>query len=194
MEQPDLQRSVLPVEVASTPNKRRFDDEMIKNTMRAVVCFASAALLLEGCATAPLGPTVQVLPAPNKPFEIFQQDQAVCTQYAASQVQGQAQQANNQAIGGAVLGTVLGAGLGAAIGGGRGAGIGAASGAGLGTGIGAGSSSQAQYGIQGQYNNAYVQCMVSKGNRLPAPPPVYVQPAPYVVQPAPYLVQPAAPY
>ena len=131
----------------------------------------SVAVLLEACAAPPLGPTVQVLPAQNKPFEVFQQDQAVCTQYAASQVQGQAQRANNTAIGGAVLGTVLGAGLGAAIGRGPGAAIGAA--------------------IQYQYNNAYVQCMVAKGNQLPPPPPVVVQPAPYLIQPAPYLVQPA---
>jgi uncharacterized protein YcfJ len=151
----------------------------------------SAVVLLEGCATPPLGPTVQVLPARNKPFEVFQQDQAVCTQYASSQVQGQSQLANNRALGGAVLGTVLGAGLGAAIGRGSGAAIGAASGATLGTGIGAGESGRTQYGIQGQYNNAYVQCMVSKGNQLPQAAPVYVQPAPYVVQPAPYLVQPA---
>ena len=156
-----------------------------------VVLIVAGACMLEGCATTPLGPTVQVLPAPNKPFEVFQQDQAVCTQYAASQVQGQAQLANNQAVGGALLGTVLGAGLGAAIGRGRGAAIGAASGAGVGTAIGASGSTRAQYGIQGQYNNAYVQCMVSKGNQLPAAPAVVVQPAPYLVQPAPYVVQPA---
>ena len=160
---------------------------------RTIVLVVAGACMLDACATTPLGPTVQVLPAPSKPFEVFQQDQAVCTQYASSQVQGQAEQANNQAIGGALLGTVLGAGLGAAIGRGRGAAIGAASGAGLGTGIGAGSSNRAQYGIQGQYNNAYVQCMVSKGNQLPAPPPVVVQPAPYLVQPAPYVVQPGPP-
>jgi hypothetical protein len=151
----------------------------------------SAAMLLEGCAMTPMGPTVQVLPQRGKPFEVFQQDQYVCKQYAQSQVAGQAERANQTAIGGAVLGTVLGAGLGAAVGGGRGAGIGAASGAALGTGVGAGSSAGAQGGIQGQYDNAYVQCMVSKGNQVAAPPPVMVQPAPYVVQPAPYLVQPA---
>ncbi len=156
-----------------------------------VTLVMAGGLMLEGCATTPLGPTVQVLPAPNKPFEVFQQDQAVCTQYASSQVQGQAQQANNQAIGGAVLGTVLGAGLGAALGRGRGAAVGAATGATIGTAAGAGGSAQAQYGIQGQYDNAYVQCMVSRGNQLPAPPPVLFQPAPYLVQPAPYLVQPA---
>ncbi len=155
---------------------------------RTIILVVAGFCLLDACATAPLGPTVQVLPPPNKPFEVFQQDQAVCTQYASNQVGGQAQQANNQAFGGALLGTILGAGLGAAIGGGRGAAVGAAAGAGVGTGVGADNSTRAQYGIQGQYNIAYVQCMVSKGNQLPAPPAVVVQPAPYLVQPAPYVV------
>ncbi len=160
-------------------------------TSTSIAMVMAAAVMLDACAQTPLGPTVQVLPPRGKPFEVFQQDQAICTQYAQGQVQGQADRANTQAVGGAVLGTVLGAGLGAAIGRGQGAAIGAASGAALGTGIGAGQTGQAQYGIQGQYDNAYVQCMVSKGNQMPAPSPVYVQPAPYVVQPAPYLVQPA---
>jgi hypothetical protein len=156
----------------------------------------SAAMLLEGCAMTPMGPTVQVFPQRGKPFEVFQQDQFVCKQYAQSQVAGQAERANQTAVGGALLTTVLGAGLGAAVGGGHGAAIGAASGAALGGGIGAGASNNAQGGIQGQYDNAYVQCMVSKGNQVPPPPPVMVQPAPYMVQPAPYLVQPgyATPY
>ena len=153
----------------------------------------AGAMLLEGCAITPAGPTVQVIPGQGKPFEQFAQDQAICRQYATDQVQGQADSANQRAVGGAVLGTVLGAGLGAAVGGGRGAGIGAASGAVLGTGIGASGSASAAGGIQGQYDNAYVACMVSKGNRVPAPPPIYVQPAPYLVQPAPYLVQPGYP-
>jgi hypothetical protein len=152
----------------------------------------ASLLLLDGCVQPPLGPTVQVLPQQGKPFEVFQQDQGVCTQYASSQVQGQSQQANGNALGGALLGTVLGAGLGAAIGGGRGAAIGAGSGALLGTGVGANSSARAQGGIQYQYNNAYVQCMVSKGNVLPEPRPVIVQPAPYLVQPAPYYAAPPA--
>ena len=165
----------------------------MKSFPTAAIALA-AACLLPGCAETPLGPTVQVLPAPNRPFEAFQQDQGYCTQYATSQVQGQADRANTRAVGASVIGTVLGAGLGAAIGGGRGAAIGAGSGALVGTGVGAGNSNRAQYGIQGQYNDAYVQCMVSKGNQLPPAPPVYVQPAPYVVQPAPYLVQPGQPY
>lgn len=150
----------------------------------------ASVFLLEGCAVTPSGPMVQVLPGRNKPFEQFAQDQGYCRQYATDQIAGQAEHANTMAVGGAVLGTVLGAGLGAAVGGGRGAGIGAASGAVLGTGVGASGSANAAGGIQGQYDNAYVSCMLSHGNRLPAPPPVYVQPAPYLVRPAPYLVQP----
>lgn len=157
--------------------------------IRAGIVAIAGGLLLQGCATAPMGPTVQVLPRRGKPFEVFAQDDAACRQYAAYTVQGQAERANGQALGGAVLGTVLGAGLGAAIGGGRGAGIGAASGAALGTGVGASGSSNTQYGIQAQYDNAYVACQSSKGNQV-AQPAVVVQPAPYVVQPAPYVVQP----
>ena len=129
---------------------------------------------LAACAQAPMGPMVQVLPGRGKPFEAFQYDAAGCQQYAQGQVAGQAERANNRALGGAVLGTVLGAGLGAAVGGGRGAGIGAAAGAGLGTAGGAGYSADVQGGIQAQYDNAYAQCMYSKGNRvagLPDPEP-----------------------
>ncbi|MGI4794340.1 MAG: glycine zipper family protein [Janthinobacterium lividum] len=151
----------------------------------------ASVFLLEGCAMTPSGPSVQVLPGPNKPFDQFAQDQGFCRQYATDQTAGQAEHANTVAVGGAVLGTVLGAGLGAAIGGGRGAGIGAAGGALLGTGVGASGSADVAGGIQVQYDNAYVACMLSHGNRLPAPRPVYVQPAPVYVQPAPYLVQPA---
>jgi hypothetical protein len=162
--------------------------------LRTMTGFVLAGtVLLQGCAVAPAGPTVQIIPGPGKPFEQFAQDQSICQQYASQMTAGQAEAANQRAVGGAVLGTVLGAGLGAAVGGGRGAGIGAASGAALGTGVGANGSAYAAGGIQQQYDNAYASCMISKGNRLPAPDPVYVQPAPYMVQPAPYLVQPGYP-
>jgi hypothetical protein len=140
----------------------------------------AAMSLLAGCATPPLGPTVNVFPPPGKPFDVFAQEQAYCKQFADGQVSGQAQQANNNAVGGALLGTALGAGLGAAVGGGRGAAIGAASGAVVGTGYGAGSSQNAQWSIQQQYDNAYAQCMYSKGDQVPGfsprpgyPPPGY---------------------
>ena len=168
-------------------------DETVYMKVRLGLLSLAGAVLVQGCATVPLGPTVQVLPGRGKSFEAFQVDNSICTQYAASAVQGQAERANGQAVGGAVLGTLLGAGLGAAVGGGRGAGIGAASGAALGTGIGASGSANTQGGIQGQYDNAYVACQVSKGNRVPQAP-VFVQQAPVLVQPAPYLVQPAPYY
>ena len=124
-------------------------------------------LILTGCASTPMGPTVQALPSPNKPFDVFQSDQEQCKNYARSQVAGQAESANWKALGAGALGAGLGAGLGAAVGGGYGAGIGAASGAGIGTGVGAMNSSGAQGSIQEQYNNAYISCMYSKGNQVP---------------------------
>ncbi len=136
--------------------------------------FVSAGVLamLVGCAETPMGPTIPVMPGPNKPFDAFQTDQLVCKNYAEQQVQGQAENANNRAVGGAVLGTVLGAGLGAAVGGaygnaGAGAAIGAASGVGVGTLYGADASTRAQWSIQQQYDNAFAQCMYSKGNQVP---------------------------
>jgi hypothetical protein len=136
-------------------------------------------LLLNACASEPLGPTVPVMPAPGKPFDAFQSDQALCKQYATGEVQGGAQQANNRQVGTAVVGTLLGAGLGAAIGGGRGAAIGAGAGALGGTAVGAGPSSQAQYSLQQQYNLAYSQCMYSRGNQVPGyQPPGYAPPPP----------------
>ena len=93
-------------------------------------------------------------------------------------VAGQAQNANNRAVGAAAIGTILGAGLGAAIGGGRGAAIGAGSGALAGTGVGMGGSSNEQYGIQQQYDNAFAQCMYAKGNMVPGYGPMMVNAPP----------------
>jgi hypothetical protein len=140
-------------------------------------------LLLDACASEPMGPTIPVMPAPGKPFDVFQSDQALCKQFASNEVQGGAQQANNQQLGTAVVGTLLGAGLGAAIGGGRGAAIGAGAGALGGTAVGAGPAAQAQYSLQQRYDFAYAQCMYSRGNQVPGyrppgppPPPGYGPP------------------
>ncbi len=135
-------------------------------------------LLLAGCAQTPMGPTVQVMPGPGKPFDQFQSDQYACKAFAEQSVAGQAQNANTRGVGAAALTTVLGAGLGAAIGGGRGAAIGAASGALGGAGIGAASSSNEQMSIQEQYNNAFAQCMYAKGNMVPGYGPMMVQQPP----------------
>lgn len=136
------------------------------------VCKASllgltAVLLLDGCASTPMGPTVAVMPAPNKPFQVFQEDQIICKNFASQQVSGQAEAANQTGVAGALLGTALGAGLGAAIGGGGGAGIGAAGGALAGTAVGAGGSERHDFSIQQQYDIAYSQCQYAKGNQVP---------------------------
>jgi uncharacterized protein YcfJ len=127
-----------------------------------------------------MGPTVQVLPSPNKPFQVFQQDQFNCKQYAQSQVAGQAEAINQGAVGTTAAGVVLGGLLGAAIGNHQGAGIGAATGAIVGSSAGANSSAYGQGSIQAQYNNAYVQCMYSRGNQVPgAGAPAYYPPPRY---------------
>ena len=150
--------------------------------MKKLGCAVLAGFTLAGCAATPMGPMVQVMPGPGKPFAEFQADDASCRNFAAGQVAGQAQAVNQNAVGGAVLGTVLGAGLGAAIGGGRGAAIGAASGAGLGTAYGANATAYQQGGIQMQYDGAYAQCMYSRGDQVPGyAPPVSYAPASYPV-------------
>ncbi|HKW53982.1 MAG TPA: glycine zipper family protein, partial [Stellaceae bacterium] len=91
------------------------------NHVQRGVAVLAAAGVLAGCAQPPLGPTVPVMPAANKPFPVFQQEDAYCRQFAQQQTAGTAETANNAQFGTAVIGTVLGAGLGAALGGGQGA-------------------------------------------------------------------------
>lgn len=159
----------------------------MKPQLKATVVGLSALLLLDACVQKPMGPSVAVMPPPNKPFPVFQQDDVACRQFADQTVSGQAEAANNQAIGTAVIGTALGAGLGAAIGGGRGAAIGAGAGALGGTAVASGPAAQAQYTIQQRYDIAYQQCMYSRGNQVRGytaapsyspPPPAYGAPPP----------------
>lgn len=147
-------------------------------TSAGVSGVVALSLLVSGCAQTPMGPTVQVMPGPGKSFDAFAYDQAGCKQFAEGAVAGQAQNANNRAVGAAAIGTLLGAGLGAAIGGGRGAAIGAGSGAIAGTGIGMSGSANEQMGIQQQYDNAFAQCMYSKGNMVPGYGPMMVNAPP----------------
>ncbi|HEY1502935.1 MAG TPA: glycine zipper family protein [Stellaceae bacterium] len=158
--------------------------------MRTTMLVSLAALTaLSSCAAPPLGPTVAVMPGPNKPFDVFQTDQAVCRQFAEQQVGGPEaanQSGTNQALIGAGVGTLLGAGLGAAIGAaggnaGAGAAIGAGAGALGGTAIGASNAQSTQYSLQQRYDIAYQQCMYSRGNQVPgyvAPGPAYGAPPP----------------
>ncbi|MBI4573269.1 MAG: glycine zipper family protein [candidate division NC10 bacterium] len=160
---------------------------------------------LAGCATIPTGPSVMVLPAPGKPFEQFQADEAVCRQWAGQQAGGgPAATANQNMAGSAVVGTAIGAGLGAAIGAvsgnpGVGAAIGAGSGLLAGTAVGANAGHAFGWEVQRRYDIAYQQCMYAKGNQIPGvvrpprqsyrvppppPPPGYLPP-PSVTPPPP---------
>ena len=158
-------------------------------------------VVLSGCATIPTGPSVLVWPAPGKPLEVFQADDAVCRQFASRQVGVEpSDSANKSLASAAAVGTVLGVGLGAAIGAatgqvGVGLGIGAAGGALLGTGVAMGPSSGAGWEVQRRYDNAYMQCMYTKGNQVPGaavrtyrravPPPAGFAPPPYGAYPPP---------
>jgi len=149
---------------------------MVEVKAKAGIFLVGGFMLLAGCVAPPLGPTVAVLPSPNKPFTVFQDDQVGCEDYADRQIAGGAEAASDRAVGAAVLGTALGTAVGAATGRGRGAAAGAAFGGVVGTGVGAGIAGRSQYELQQRYNIAYSQCMYAKGNQVPgftraAPPP-----------------------
>jgi hypothetical protein len=131
------------------------------------------ALALAGCVAPPVAPTIPVVPGPGKTPAAFNQDMAVCQQYAYSRTAPAAAAANNQAVGSALLTTALGAAIGGAVGGGRGAGIGAASGAAFGAVGNAAGAGWAQLSLQQQYDALYASCMAAHGNGVPrwAPPP-----------------------
>ena len=114
------------------------------------------------------------LPGIDKSFEQFRIDDATCRQFAYEQVGGVTgqQAAQQSAVSSAVVGTALGAAAGAAIGSasgnmGAGAAIGAGSGLILGSSAGSGYAAASYRQAQRRYDNAYIQCMYAKGNRVP---------------------------
>ena len=169
--------------------------------------------LLGGCASLPMGPSVNVLPAQGKPFETFRTEDATCRQWAEQRLGMPAQEGyENNVATGAVAGTAAGAGLGAVIGSasghaGAGALIGAASGLFVGSAIGSSTGEVNGSEAQRRYDNAYVQCMYSYGNQVPgygrvaapappadvAPPPVTAAPAPESYPPPPEVYVDDAP-
>jgi len=130
-----------------------------------------AVSILAGCATVPTGPRVMVLPAPGKPFEVFQEEDNACRIWAGEQIGMTQEELDQYTVRSAAAGSAIGAGVGAAIGSvyghaGRGALIGA--GAGLLAGLSRADSGRV-YGWEAQrrYDMAYQQCMYAKGNRVP---------------------------
>jgi uncharacterized protein YcfJ len=129
---------------------------------------AMAGLLaLAGCAQMPVGPTVQAMPAPYKPFDVFAAEDRACRDWAAHSTGSSPDAAAQDFVGSSVAGTVIGAAIGGLAGGQNGAGVGAAFGLATGAAIGADQSYYRAYGAQGRYDMAYQQCMYAKGNSLP---------------------------
>ncbi len=149
--------------------------------------------VLSACAVVPHGPGVMVWPAPGKPFEVFQADEAGCRQYARAQIGVAPEEAATQsAVASATVGTVVGAAAGAVIGAatghpGAGAAIGAGSGLVLGSASGVQASAASGATLQSRYDMAYLQCMYAKGNQVPGVA------APRVSRPAPPPPPPGLP-
>jgi hypothetical protein len=144
--------------------------------MRRLLIFSILIMVavLPACATFPTGPSVMVLPGTGKNFDQFRMDDYYCRQFAYEQVGGVTgqQAAQKSAVSSAAVGTALGAVAGAAIGSasghmGEGMAIGAGSGLLLGSATGSGYAEGSYYANQRRYDNAYVQCMYAKGNRVP---------------------------
>src|ERR1700677_3285503 len=141
----------------------------------------ASVLALGACAVAPPpGPRVMALPGPGKDFGTFQQEDAMCRQFASGQSGGtaSAQAATNNAVGTAVLGTAVGAGLGAALGSlggqvGTGAAVGAAAGALVGGSAGASGAQMSAADLQQRYDTSYTQCMYAHGDTVQSPPGGY---------------------
>jgi len=126
-------------------------------------------LLLVGCASAPSGPGVLVLPGSGKNFDQFRADESDCRQYASAQVGGTTanQAANSAAVGSAAVGTAIGAVAGAALGGQQGAAVGAGMGLAGGALVGAGNAQVAGRTTQQRYDFGYQQCMYAQGHKIP---------------------------
>ena len=114
------------------------------------------------------------LPAKDKSFEQFQQDDATCQQFASTRIgNGSPQQAANQSgVTSAAVGTVIGAAAGALIGAAAGdpaigAAIGGGSGLLLGSGAGLSTAYASGTALQQRYDMAYTQCMAAKGENVP---------------------------
>lgn len=159
----------------------------------------AGTLVLGACAVAPpAGPSVMALPGKDKSFEAFQQDDAVCRQYASQQIgnSSPAAAATQSAVNSAAVGTVVGAAAGAAIGAAAGnpalgAAIGGGSGLLFGSAAGVNAAQLSAGEMQRLYDMGYIQCMSAKGESVPQSLPAYAYGAPaygypYYAYPYPY--------
>lgn len=138
--------------------------------IRKALLTASVLTALTACVSAPTGPTVAIMPREGKPFEVFQQEDQQCRDFAANAIKDTSNAALKEGATSAAIGAALGAAAGAVIQGGSSQNIGTGAGVGLlgGAALGAMNSAGKQNQGQVQYNIAYQQCMYSKGNQVPS--------------------------
>jgi hypothetical protein len=144
----------------------------MKRLISITVLMTSLLATLVACVSAPTGPTIAVMPREGKPFEVFQQEDRVCREFAANSIKDSSNAALKDAATSAAVAAALGAAAGAVIGGGSHTNVGTGAGVGLlgGSAIGAMNASGKESQAQTQYNIAYQQCMYSKGNQVPSYP------------------------
>jgi len=137
--------------------------------MKIPLCLLlGGSLVVSGCVTVPDGPSRMALPGSTKTFDQFRVDDASCRQYGLEQSGASAKQAGNDSmVKSAAVGTAVGAVLGAAIGGHGATAVGAGTGLLVGTAAGADAAQASSYTVQQRYDNAYLQCMYAKGNKVP---------------------------
>jgi hypothetical protein len=124
-------------------------------------------LLVAGCASAPSGPGVLVLPGSSKSFDQFRVDESGCRKYASAQAASTTEAANSAAAASAAVGTAIGAVTGAAFGGQSGAAVGATMGLATGALVGSSNAQFAGRTAQQRYDVGYQQCMYAKGHKVP---------------------------
>ena len=164
--------------------------------MRRSILAATLLSILAGCAaTIPNGPSVAVMPAPGKSFDLFVAEDNVCRQFAQQSIGTSANQvATESAAKSMAVGTAIGAVAGTLAGGNEGAGTGAAIGLLGGAAVGSGEARYGGHETQRRYDIAYEQCMYAKGNQIPQasryqPGIIYSQPP----APAPSYYPPPPP-
>ena len=121
--------------------------------------FFVSAIVFTGCASqSGWSPTVDPYGDPNAAN--IERDKVECRQLAKSSAGSTAQETGKGALIGGAIGAAAGAAIGAAVGApGRGAAIGAAAG-------GLGGGAYKGFGTEGQYKDAFSECLRNRGHRV----------------------------
>ncbi|MBL8373584.1 glycine zipper family protein [Accumulibacter sp.] len=127
-------------------------------------------LILTACVSLPPeGPSVMSLPGRGQSFAQFRADDGMCRDYARQVISPRTTEtaALDAGVASAVLGTAVGAAVGAAVDGSSGAAVGAGVGLLVGSTSGVAASNASSYVLQQRYDQSYVQCMYSRGHKVP---------------------------